>query len=215
MALSSNIPTSFVPSSNTAPRRFRSDLTGMFGLLSYFVLAVVFILALGVFFYGRVLAGSQASKDAELAIAESGIDSVTVETFVRLRDRLNLGQTLLNNHVAFSGFFSLLETLVPAPVRFISIHLSIGDTGSVKLEGSGSAKNFNALAAASTAFAHDGRIKDAIFSNIEVNSKDSSVSFALSASLDPKLIAFSPRAQVLIPSAPIATTTATSTKPTP
>lgn len=220
MALPSNIPTSFMPSSNTAPRRFRSDLTGAFGLISYFALAVVFALALGVFFYGRVLAGSQASKDAELATAESRIDPVTVDTFVRLRDRLNSGQTLLNNHVAFSGFFALLETLVPTSVRFGSLHLAIADTGGVKLEGSGTAKNFNALAAASTAFAHDGHIKDAIFSNIVVSPKDSSVSFALSATLDPKLVAFSPKASAIVPNTPIATSTsasitATSTKTKP
>ena len=59
------------------------------------------------------------------------------------------------------------------------------------MEGTGVAKSFNALAAASAAFAADGRIKDAIFSNININ-RDSSVSFALAATLDPKIIAFSP-----------------------
>ena len=61
----------------------------------------------------------------------------------------------------------------------------------MNLAGSGTAKSFNALAVISTTFATDNRIKEAIFSNIVVN-KDNSVSFALSASLDPKLVAFSP-----------------------
>ncbi|MFA5942200.1 MAG: hypothetical protein WC798_00800 [Candidatus Paceibacterota bacterium] len=220
MALPSNIPTSFVPRSAVAPRKFRAELTSVFDFLAYGILAIVFALAIGVFLYGRVLASSQSSKDAALAQAEESIDLATVESFVRLRDRLTLGKTLLANHVAFSEFFSFFETLMPASVRFVSLHLSADGLGGVKLEGSGVAKSFNALAAASTAFARDGRIKNAIFSNITVNQKDSSVSFALSASLDQKTIAFSPSAENRASGGSAAntfqaTSTATSTKQTP
>lgn len=192
MDLPPTIPTSFVPqSASAAARRFRTDFTGAFGFFAYGVLAVVFALAIGVFFYGRILAATQAGKDAALTKAEAAIDPATVVGFVRLRDRLNSGATLLANHVAFSGFFTLLETLQPTTVRLTSLHLALTDAKTVKLEGSGTAKSFNALAAASTAFATDGRIKEAIFSNIVVN-KDSSVSFALAATLAPSLVTFSP-----------------------
>jgi hypothetical protein len=192
MDLPPTIPTSFVPqSTSAAARRLRSNFTGAFGFFAYGVLGVVFLLALCVFFYGRILASSQASKDATLAKAEAAIDPTTVTGFIRLRDRLNSGETLLTNHVAFSGFFTLIETLMPTTVRFTSLHLALGSTGSVNLGGSGIAESFNALAVISTTFATDNRIKGAIFSNIVVN-KDNSVSFVLSASLDPKLVAFSP-----------------------
>ncbi len=190
MALLPTIPTSFVPHSATAPRRFRSDLTGAFGFLAYAILGVVFLLALGVFFYGRILAADKASKDEKISAAVATIDLKTVENFVRLRDRLTSGEALLAGHTAFSGFFSSLEKILPTTVRFTELHLSLDVAGAPKVEGSGVAKSFNALAAASTAFAADGRIKDAIFSNITIN-KDSSVSFALTATLDPEIIAFS------------------------
>ncbi|MBU6388693.1 hypothetical protein KGQ72_02390 [Patescibacteria group bacterium] len=200
MALPPTIPTSFVPHASGAPaQRFRSDLTGAFGFFAYGVLGVVFILALGVFFYGRILAAEQSSKDATLAKAEAAIDPSTVENFVRLRNRLNQSETLLKKHVAFSNFFTSLETLLPANVRFSTLHISLDPTGISKIDGTGVAKNFNALAAASIAFAGDGRIKDAIFSKISI-AKDNSVSFGLSATLDPKLISFSPN--VSAPSAP-------------
>ena len=192
MDLPPTIPTSFVPqSAAAAARRFRSDFTGAFGYFAYGVLGIVFLLALGVFAYGRILANQQASEDATLAKAEAAIDPTTVVGFTRLRDRLNFGATLLAGHVAFSGFFALVETILPTTVRFTAIHLSLDDTGGASLDGSGVAKSFNALAAASAAFATDGRIKDAIFSSIAIN-KDNSVSFSISASLDPKLVAFSP-----------------------
>lgn len=190
-----SIPTSFVPRPGSAPvRRFDSDLTGAFAFFGYFVLFIVFVLAVGIFLYGRILSSTQASKDVALAKAESAVDLTTVENFVRLHDRLNAGATLLSNHDAFSNFFSLLDTLMPATVRFTTLHLSISDTKEIKIEGVGYAKSFNALAAASQAFSTGGHIKNAVFSNIVVSPKDNSVSFALTATLDPDVIKFSPSA---------------------
>lgn len=193
MALPPTIPTSFVPhAASTAARQFRAGLSGAFGLFAYAILGIVVALALGIFFYGRILSATQSSKDAALAKIEAGIDPTTIENFVRLRNRLNSGTTLLDKHIAASNFFTSLGALLPATVRFTSIHFSLDTAGAAKLEGSGIAKSFNALAAVSTAFAGDGRVKDAIFSNIIVNKLDSSVSFALVATLDPKLAAFTP-----------------------
>src|SRR3989344_6917478 len=191
MAFPPTIPTSFVPHSTVASQKFRSDFTGAFGVFSYAVFGIVFLLALGVFFYGRILASNQSAKDAALAEQVKKIDQTTVENFIRLRDRLASSEALLTGHAAFSGLFSSLEKILPSTVRFSALHLSIDSTGASKVEGAGVAKSFNALAAASTAFAEDGRIKDAIFSNIDVN-KDSSVSFSFVATLDPRIIVFSP-----------------------
>ena len=206
------MPTSFVPQpASASARRLRgipSDFTGAFSFLAYTLFGIIFALAIGIFFYNHFLISTQASKDAALAKAAASIDPTTVTSFTRLRDRLNSSTTLLNNHVALSGFFALVETILPTPVRFNSLDLAATDPKKVTLKATGVAKNFNALAATSAAFATDGHIKDAIFSNIAIN-KDNSVSFALSASLDPTLVAFSPQP----PST--ATSTATSTPPSP
>jgi hypothetical protein len=177
---------------SVAPRRSYTDFAGVFGFFAYAILVIVFALALGIFFYARVLAASQSTQDAALAKVEATINPATVNSFVQLRDRLVSSKTLLANHVAFSEFFTLLGTLMPTTVRFSSLQLSTNDDGTISITGAGVAKSFNALAFASVAFANDGRIKDAIFSGIAVNAKDSSVSFSLSATLDPKTIAFSP-----------------------
>ncbi|MBI5405786.1 hypothetical protein HY972_02000, partial [Candidatus Kaiserbacteria bacterium] len=140
------------------------------------------------------------AKDAELTKAEAAIDPASVANFLRLRDRLSLGNALLGKHPAFSGFFTSLGTLLPTTVRFSSFHVTLDSSGMARIEGSGVAKNFNALAAASTAFADDGRVKDAVFSKMTIG-KDNSVSFGLSATLDPKLIVFSPEAATQPPPA--------------
>lgn len=208
------IPTSFVPhSSGATSHRLRSDLSNVFGLFAYFVLGGVVVLAISIFFYGRILTDVNNTKLAELAKARETIDLKTVEDFGRLRDRLEFGATLLNGHTAFSGFFSLLDTLIPSTVRFSSLRLFMNDEKGVKVEGTGVAKSFNALAAASASFATDGRVKDAVFSNIVVNSRDNSVSFALTATLDKKTIAFSGIAPVAS-TAPIVSEKISSTTPT-
>lgn len=206
-----SIPTSFVPHTASGASR-RSSVTSItaFTIISYAIFGIVFVLALGVFLYGRILASSKANKDSALAEAQASINPAVVESFVRLRNRLSSGETLLNNHTAFSGFFSAFGSLLPTTVRFTSVHLSLDEKGKANFDGAGVSKSFNALAAASTAFAKDGRIKSAIFSNIVVNAKDSSVSFSFSATLDPKLVVYVPS----VPAVTLQTSTATSTAST-
>ncbi len=192
MALPPTIPTSFVPHpGNSAPKRYRADLTGAFAFFSYGVLGIVVLLAFGVFFYGRILASDKSAKDATLQKAEANLDPKTVNDFVRLQDRLNSGAQLLGTHVAFSGFFDALDTMLPSTVQFNQLALSIDAAGTPTLKGTGTAKDFNALAAASNSFATGSSVKDAIFSNIKVN-QGGSVGFDVSATLDPKLIAYNP-----------------------
>lgn len=219
MALSPNIPTSFVPHpGGSSSKRYKSDFSGAFAFFGYGVLALGIALAIGVFLYGRVLTAQKDAKDAQLAQAEASIDPSTVTGFVRLRDRLASSATLINNHVAYSKFFGVLEGTLPTTTRFSALTLTLDDAGSTKLTGQGVAKNFNALAAASTAFAKDGRIKDAIFSNISVTNSGS-VTFSLTATLDKALTAFTVDAVPAQPAAveqPAATSTAaTSTDTTP
>jgi hypothetical protein len=167
------------------------------------ILGIVFALAIGVFLYGRILDANKATKDTALKDATASIDLATVQSFVQLRDRLNASKTLITNHIALSGFFSLLESLIPSTVRFSTLHLAVDSAGIAKVDGTGISKSFNALSVASKAFATDGRIKDVIFSKMSIN-KDSSVSFGFSASIDPKLIVFSPNDTQ--PSIPLTTT---------
>lgn len=191
MDLPPTIPTSFVPhSAAMAQRGFRFDFMSAFGVFAYLVFFVVAGLAVGVFIYSSMLETTRDSMSAQLKKVEESIEKNTAEDFVRLHNRLSSGKTLLANHVAFSNFFTTLSANLPVTVRFSTLHVSNRDDGRVVLEGSGVAKNFNALAALSKEFAAKGQIKDAIFSRISVN-KDNSVTFALAAVIDAELVAFS------------------------
>lgn len=188
MAIPPTIPTSFVPKQpvTTGMRRPQSGVN-VFLIIAGIVLGVAALGAGGVFGYKLYLENVRNAKAAELQRAQDAINEDTIEGFVRLRNRLESASTLLNQHVYTSQFFDVLETRTLQSVRFSSLTLSVLDDRSAEIQMEGVARSFNALAAQSEAFASEKRIKRAIFSSITVNTTGS-VSFELTAELDPKLV---------------------------
>lgn len=152
------------------------------------ILGIAILASGGVFGYQRYLMSVRDAKAEEVRQAEAAIDSSSVEEFIRTRDRFTAAQGLLDNHVAVSNFFALLESITLQTVRFNSLSFTLTEDRSAEISMSGTARTFNALAAQSSVFAEEKRVKRAIFSDIKVN-VDKTVSFALDADLDPKLLA--------------------------
>lgn len=190
MAVPPTIPTSFVPHTGPEVRRPMGDVAGALGFFAYFVFALAAFSAVAVFGYERFLAAKRTQTDQELQQAARTLDAQTVSAIVRLRDRLLSAETLLNEHIVLSQFFTALEATLPTNVRFTKIRITVEEDGRTVLSASGISQTFNALAATSDAFAQDGRIKSAIFSGINVL-EDKGIVFSLTATLDPKLVAFS------------------------
>ncbi len=195
------------------PRQMESG-NNMFLVVSLVIGAIALILAGAVFIYARVLAGESAAKQVELQTAEQAVSEGTVESFLRLRDRLSQAETLLSQHVLFSQFFDTLEAITLTNVRFTALSVSLNQDHTASVKMAGTAKTFNALAAQSAAFATQPLIKQAIFSGIGAD-KSGVVSFTVSATLDPRLITI----PATVPSSwsgaqPATTTTATTTATT-
>lgn len=222
MAISPGIPTSFVPKQPLQPvsRRPMSSGSNVFLLVSLIVAGIAVVSAGLVFAYDKYLDSRLATKQALLAEAQGNVDQNTIEDFIRLRDRLSSGKDLMNNHVELSQFFTQLETLTLQNVRFTDMKLTVAGDHTAKLQMNGMARNFNALAAQSNAFAGDKRIKRAIFSSIGLTDAKQ-VSFTLTADIDSRLIVESPE-QAAVDTAPApapeavtlpASTTATTSAP--
>lgn len=139
------------------------------------------------FAYQYVLESTRDKKAEELAAAEASISRATIDEFLRLHNRLNVSEELLNEHLAISQFLDVLEDLTVNPVVFNTLDLTMNEKGVAEVKMAGTAKTFNALAAESAAFAAEKRIKRAIFSGISVAEKGG-ITFSLSAELDPALI---------------------------
>ena len=217
MALPPTVPSSFVPYPGSNARRYRrADLGGAFGFLAYGIFFIMVVLAIGVFVYGRILVAQKNADDAALAKAEAQLDPQTVNSFVRLENRLRLGGKLLDNHVALSNVLSALGAIIPSTVQLTSVSFT-ADTQDTAfaMQSSGVAASLNALAQFSNDLGAGGKFKNVIVSNIKVNQKDNSVTFSLNALVDPSLVAFSATGASGNQStaAPAGTSSATSTQP--
>lgn len=217
MALSPNIPTSFVPKTPVQTIvRPPSSGTNVLALIGAFMLVLAIVGSAGTFLYDRYLLGVIASKSEEITAAQNEINTDTIEDFVRLRNRFEASAKLLDDHVAVSQFFDLLEKSTLQNIRFSSLTFVKQDDGTITVQMSGVAKSFNALAAESNAFAREPYIKSAIFSDINTQSNNT-VAFSFDARLDPRLVQMNaPTAQELqgatqgtIPTTTPATTPAT------
>jgi Tfp pilus assembly protein PilN len=187
-----NIPTSFIPHpSSASAQKAQSAAAGVIWYGAYVVLVGALVLALLVFVYGRILSSTKTSRNTALEQKIAKLDVAAITSFVRLHDRLLTGATLLENHTAFSGFFSIIETVMPSTIRFTSLHVTSKDGADPAFIGIGVAKSYNALAAASLAFSKDTRVKEVLFSGISPN-QDGSVAFTLSAKISASAVAFVP-----------------------
>jgi hypothetical protein len=153
---------------------------------------------------------------AKLAIAQKQADPSTIAEFTRLKNRFLAANQLISQHVVLTHFLVFLGSVTIQNVSFTAIDVLIADDHSAKLTLQGSAKTFNALESESAVFATQKAIKSAVFSAI-VPQKDGTVSFAVSANLDPSIITDSSApltATTLpasLPSVPVPTTRITPT----
>lgn len=224
MALPPTIPTSFVPKQPvaTSARRQQSG-TNIFLIIAGVIAGISILAGAGVFGYEMYLTNARDQKSQELTRAQQAVDINVVEGFIRLKNRLNTVEVLLDQHIELSEFFDTLESRTLETVRFSGLTVSVNEDRSAEIQMEGVARSFNALAAQSSSIAAEKRIKRAIFADISVN-ENGTVGFTLTASVDPRLITSgevlpgiadtpspAPAAAPAQPEAPAATSTGTTT----
>lgn len=187
MALPPTIPTSFVPKQAVVARRSVSGFNP-FLLVSYIIFFVWIVVGILVFSYQWYLQKASAQKKEALVTAQNNIDQASLTDFIRLRDRFTISKETLDKHVTLSQFFDKIEGITIQNAHFTNLKLTVQDNRTAKLEMTGTARNFNALAAQSSAFTTDKDIKKAIFSGFVIDPKDGSVTFQITAEVEPSLI---------------------------
>lgn len=224
MALPPTIPTSFVPKQPVATSsRKQQSGTNVFFIIGGVVAIISLVLAAGVFGYEMYLKNARDQKSADLALAQKSVNLDTVEGFIRLKNRLNTVEYLLDRHVELSEFFDTLESRTLQTVRFSGLSVAVENDRSAEIQMEGVARSFNALAAQSSMIAAEKRIKRAIFSDISVN-ENGTVAFSLTATVDSRLITSGevlpgiPNTPTTLPAptapaAPAATTSAATSSP--
>jgi hypothetical protein len=172
-------------------------------LLASLAIAGISILAAGaVFGYGQYLSHLETAKAAELKQEQDSVNADTLKDYLRLKDRFQSGESLLDNHIVLSGFFNELEQLTLQNVQFTTLTIAVAGDGTAKVSMDGTAKNFNALAVQSNSVAADPLFKSAIFSGIAFDTNNR-IKFVLTANIDPTLIHVTQKQALAAPAVPV------------
>ncbi len=188
--MATEFQTSFIPKQvDPGYGASRTSSTSIFLLVS----VVIFLAAAGAagFFIlrtqliGNEIKKLQTSIDTNLA----KYDAPFIREASRLSKRISVTQKLLNEHVAVSELFRMLETTTSLDVSYDTLVFLRDVDNSLRIEASGAATGYPAIVAQSDAYGETTMVADLIFTGLNRNLLNQ-IEFDLTAKIDPRLISF-------------------------
>jgi hypothetical protein len=191
--------TSFIPkqtlstSSNDVPRPsiVSRGTVGPSGL-GMFISLIIFLgtigFAGGLFLYDSYLNSSIKAKKEQLEISRKAFQPELIRQLARLDNRITAATGLLEQHVAPSLFFELLQANTLQTVRFSSLSLVMGQNGG-QFSLTGEAKNFASVALQSDVFGSSQYIQEPVITDFNVIG--GGVGFEATGRVDKNLLLYS------------------------
>ncbi len=209
--------TSFIPKKPIATEsQSRVKTVNLFVLTATIIFLVAMSATGATFFYER-LVRSQIEQDKEsLNKAREAFDPELINKIVRLDNRINTSKKLLEDHIAASYFFDLLEKTTLKTVRFKDFSIEYLSKDKITVSMKGQAQGFVAVALQSDKFSSDSLFKNTIIGDIALEPAGT-VSFSVISSVDPSVLSYvSNMNPVVIPTpVPTSSTAPASTAPAP
>lgn len=205
-----NSQTSFIPKKPIISQESSYEDRGVsiVTILAMIVFIGVVTLSVGSYLYHKYLISELKDKQETLEKAKAGFDLETIKDLKRTDTRIESAKLLLEQHIAASAFFDLLESATLVTVRFSDLTIktennaSVGGAAvndnpladnnsatSINFKMSGAAKSYNSVALESDLFNKTKGFKEPIFSNLNLNEKGE-VGFTVSALLEPQVLRY-------------------------
>ena len=184
--------TSFIPKKPIVESQPTDSGVSLFLLLSVIVFIVTIALAGGVWLWKGSLV-KQIEKDRiDLVAARNSYEEGTINDLVRLNDRIEESQNLLSKHLAVTPVFALLEENIIKNVQLKTMKFSYAGVDKIKIDLTGTARNYDALSNQSDAFGDlsvKGILSEPVVSDFMLN-PDGSVSFNFNALVSAELVSY-------------------------
>ena len=168
--METGIKNSFIPHDVSRPsseaRAREGSVLDLAVLISIVLLVASGVLGLGVFLYQQYLSNSSASKINQLKDAKKQFSPDLIQMATRLDDRMRMADAILENHIAPSIFFHMLEKNTLDTVSFRSLEIQTGGEKEMIVKMNGIAESVNSVALQADLFSKGGIITSPIFSNI-------------------------------------------------
>jgi hypothetical protein len=167
--METGIKSSFIPQAPMTPSNIDNHRSGggmgLLTLISIVLLVASITLAVGVFLYVQFLQTSASSKLEQLERAKQAFEPSLIQDLTRLDDRMRAADVILDEHIAPSALFTLLQQLTLQTVSFSTLDLTeSADTVTITMKGV--AQSVNSIALQADLLAKSGVIASPIFSNI-------------------------------------------------
>ncbi|HRY31271.1 MAG TPA: hypothetical protein P5328_02695 [Candidatus Paceibacterota bacterium] len=192
-----NFKTSFIPSKPIQPVSRGGGLGRGHGSLPNVVTLIIFLLSIvtsGVVFGYRVFLEKQvAGQIAQLETVRKTLDSPLVNEADRLNTRIESVKNLLQDHLAPSEIFNLLEQSTLKTVQFRNMTYTAESDGTIKISANGVASGYEAIVLQSEQYGKTGYLRDVLFTNLQPAQQGGGVTFSLAAALDKSLVLYKSR----------------------
>lgn len=188
------ITTTFIPKKpieevviNTPGRS--SAPAGTLFILAIIILILTIISVGGLFFYNNLTKSELVTLQESLEKNEKQYEPNLLVDLTNLDKRLKNGSALINQHIAVSPIFDLIEQYTLKTVRFSKFEFKTSDTGSYVVTLSGEADNYQSIALQSQNFGDISAFKGVIFSDFTLTPKNR-ISFNTSFTVAPEILSF-------------------------
>lgn len=182
--------TSFIPKkpliSTTKPS---SKTINLFALVATLIFVSTIALAVGVYFYNNLLLSQITDSKATLERAKGAFEPDTINKIVRLDNRINVAEGLLNNHIASSYLFDVISRVTLKTVRFKNLNYQYLAKDKILVDMKGQAQSFTSVALESDALNAEKALKNPVIGDLALDALGT-VSFSVTATIDPTAIVY-------------------------
>ncbi|MEY2701525.1 MAG: hypothetical protein RLY43_145 [Bacteroidota bacterium] len=169
-------------------------------LLSSVIIIAVLLFSAGLFLFKLTVQATIEQQENTLEKVAESFDQNFIGQATRLNKRIISSQKILDNHLAPSAIFELLEEFTLQTISFNSFEFSDNVDGKIVVKGSGEGDSFASVVLQSDEFGKTGFMRDVLFSDLQPNAAGN-VNFTFEATLDSDLVSYS-RGVVPVETAP-------------
>jgi len=188
---------SFIPrkrgaqTSSSETSRFLKGKENIFLVSAALVLLLVVTVWAGIELYQRYVEQQVAQKKEQFEASRQTLRNEGLDNIIRLSQRLDAADTVIERHIAPSIIFQRLEELTVAGLRYTSFEMEGDPLSGMVISLSGEAHNYATVIAQSNRFQRSVFIGSPTFRNIKENSKSGNITFEVSFEVAADQIRFS------------------------
>lgn len=161
--------------------------------ITFLIFFIACLTSIGLFVYTKYINTTIESKVASLEKARDDFEPKLILEFGRTDTRMTQSTLLLENHIAASELFALLEATTLRNIRYDSFNYNVvKDEGGPKISVtlSGQAPDFTSIAQQADQYVKNEFVRSPVISDLNVNKTDQAI-FKATMEFDPRLTLFS------------------------